>query len=80
MAHTAFSEAAIDEFKSHTGSGSFANSSLQGYLALQEFVTAVSDACGTTESSSASSNLEVVAFLFGLRSRTWREIKNVLSM
>lgn len=74
-----FSEAAITAFKTPVaGSSSFVESSLDGYIALHDFTVSVSEACGSAEASSTPKDLNIVTFLYGLRSRTWKEIKAVL--
>lgn len=73
------SEAAITEFKApSSGSSTYADSSLRGYVALHDYVVSVSEACGTVEDTSSPDELSIVTFLYGLRSRTWKEIKHVL--
>jgi hypothetical protein len=75
------SEIAINDFKTPLSSSStFSNDLLQSYVALHEFVASVSEACGRPDEPFSSETLNIVSFLRGLRSRTWREAKNVLAM
>ncbi|KAF8322455.1 hypothetical protein DL93DRAFT_2223365 [Clavulina sp. PMI_390] len=71
------SEGAVEEFKSPaSGASAPTDASLQGYVLLHQFVVSVATAC--EPSSPREDPLSIVTFLYGLRSRTWREIKSVL--